>query len=116
VALGIFERLGARPAAEMARQRLGAVSLRERDKERYGGLTAREREVAALIAQGKSNRQIAATMTVGVKTVETYITRMLGKLDFQSRVQIATWTLEQGRVDIGYGSEYQLASDGAYKL
>jgi non-specific serine/threonine protein kinase len=64
------------------------------EKERFGGLTAREREVAAWIARGKSNREIAAAMTVGVKTVETYVTRILGKLGFTSRVQIATWAIE----------------------
>ena len=66
------------------------------EKEKLGGLTAREREVAALIAQGKSNREIANEMTVGVKTVETYVTRILNKLGFDSRVHIATWAIEKG--------------------
>ena len=66
------------------------------EKEKFGGLTAREREVAAWIAQGKSNREIAETMTVGVKTIETYVTRILNKLNFDSRVQIATWAVEKG--------------------
>ncbi len=70
----------------------GQVSL----KEKFGGLTEREREVAALIAQGKSNREIAQAMTVGVKTIETYVTRILSKLDFDSRVQVATWAVEKG--------------------
>jgi DNA-binding NarL/FixJ family response regulator len=49
-----------------------------------------------LIAQGKSNREISEAMTVGVKTVETYVTRILNKLGFDSRVQIATWAVEKG--------------------
>jgi non-specific serine/threonine protein kinase len=65
------------------------------EKEKFGGLTKREREVATLIAQGKSNREIAEAMTVGVKTVETYVTRILNKLGFDSRVQIATWAVEK---------------------
>jgi len=65
------------------------------EKEKFGGLTAREREVASLIAQGKSNREIAKAMTVGPKTVETYVTRILSKLGFESRVQIATWMLQK---------------------
>ncbi|MCI0553219.1 MAG: tetratricopeptide repeat protein [Anaerolineae bacterium] len=72
-----------------------AESIRA-EKEKFGGLTAREREVAILIAQGKSNREIAEAMTVGVKTVETYVTRILNKLGFDSRVQIATWAVENG--------------------
>jgi len=67
-------------------------------KEKYGGLTAREREVAALIAQGKSNREIAEALVVGARTVETYISRILNKLGYSSRVQIATWAVEKGLV------------------
>ena len=67
-------------------------------KDKFGGLTAREREVAALIVQGKSNREIAEAMVAGVKTVETYVTRILNKLGFDSRVQIATWAKDKGLV------------------
>lgn len=66
------------------------------EKEKFGGLTARERQVVMLISQGKSNREIAKAMTVGAKTVETYVTRILNKLGFNSRVQIATWMIEKG--------------------
>jgi two-component system, NarL family, response regulator LiaR len=52
--------------------------------------------VVVLIAQGKSNREIAQEMTVGIKTVETYVTRILKKLNLVSRVQIATWAIEKG--------------------
>lgn len=62
----------------------------------FGGLTKRERETAGLIAQGLSNREIAAAMTVGVKTIETYVSRILNKLGYASRVQIATWAVEKG--------------------
>jgi non-specific serine/threonine protein kinase len=65
-------------------------------QENFCGLTEREREAVALIAQGKSNREIAEAMVVSVKTVETYVTRILGKLGFDSRVQIATWAMEKG--------------------
>lgn len=65
------------------------------ERERLGGLTSREIKVASLIAQGKSNKEIAEAMTVGVKTVETYVTRILGKLGLGSRVQIATWAVEK---------------------
>ena len=64
------------------------------DKERLGGLTRREWEAAVLIAKGKSNREIAKAMTVTVKTVEAYVTRIRRKLGFDSRVQIATWVLD----------------------
>jgi predicted ATPase/DNA-binding CsgD family transcriptional regulator len=66
------------------------------DSTLYGGLSPRERETAVLIAEGKSNREIAEAMTIQTKTVETYVTRILNKLGFDSRVQIATWVLQIG--------------------
>jgi len=78
------------------REQESASELSRAEKEKFGGLTAREREAAMLIAQGKSNREIAESMTVGIKTVETYITRILNKLGFSSRVQVATWVMENG--------------------
>jgi predicted ATPase/DNA-binding CsgD family transcriptional regulator len=73
-----------------------AEAIEVSTKDKFGGLTAREREVAMLVAQGKSNRQIARVMTVGVRTIETYVTRIMNKLGFESRVQIATWAIENG--------------------
>ena len=65
-------------------------------KAAFGGLSARERETAALIAAGLSNREIADHMVVGLRTVETYVTRILTKLGLESRVQIATWARDVG--------------------
>ena len=83
-------------AVVYARLETKTLSPVQNVKEIFGGLTAREREAAALIAQGKSNREIAEEMTVRVKTVETYVTRILNKLGFDSRVQIAIWAIEKG--------------------
>jgi len=96
MALEIFQHLEARPALNFVQRKLQAMSAQQLEKEKFSGLTGREREVAALIAQGKSNREIAEAMTVGVKTVETYVTRILNKLNFESRVQIATWAVDKG--------------------
>jgi non-specific serine/threonine protein kinase len=63
-------------------------------RQAHGGLTRREREVAALIAQGKSNREIAAALFMGEGTVATHVSNILGKLDFNSRAQIAAWAVE----------------------
>jgi DNA-binding CsgD family transcriptional regulator len=66
----------------------------------FSGLTEREREVAALISQGKSNREIAEMLVVTVRTVEAHITRMLDKLGFKSRTEIATWAVTKGLVQM----------------
>jgi non-specific serine/threonine protein kinase len=73
-----------------------ARTPRQREKIKYGGLTAREREVAALIARGKSNREVAEALVVGIKAVEAHVGRILNKLGFTSRVQIAAWAVDKG--------------------
>ncbi len=59
------------------------------------GLTAREREVAALVADGLSNREIAEKLVLSAGTVEVHVKRILGKLGFKSRSQVAVWVTEQ---------------------
>ncbi|HEX6033014.1 MAG TPA: AAA family ATPase, partial [Anaerolineales bacterium] len=91
-ALEIFERLGARPIIEKLKGQMRAQGIRiprgprPATRENPSGLTTREMEVITLIAQGKSNREIAKEMVVGVRTIETYVTRILNKLGFDSRV------------------------------
>jgi non-specific serine/threonine protein kinase len=53
-------------------------------------LTTREREVAALVAHGVSNRQIAELLVISERTVETHVSRLLGKFDLTSRTQLAS--------------------------
>jgi non-specific serine/threonine protein kinase len=55
------------------------------------GLTRREREIAALIAGGLSNREIAERLVITEATTEVHVKHILGKLDFKSRTQVATW-------------------------
>jgi non-specific serine/threonine protein kinase len=52
-------------------------------------LTPREREVAALVAQGLTNRSIATRLVVSKRTVDAHVEHILGKLGFNSRVQVA---------------------------
>jgi DNA-binding NarL/FixJ family response regulator len=72
------------------------ATSRRAAKQHVTGLTAREREVAALVAQGRANREIAEALVVELKTVEAHITRILNKLGFDNRVQIATWAMNHG--------------------
>ena len=75
------------------------VSARRTISSQYDGLTEREREVAALIGQGKSNAEIAELLVVSKRTVETYASNVLSKLDLTSRSQIALWTRDKGLVN-----------------
>jgi len=65
-------------------------------RQEFGGLTRRERQVVVVVAQGLSNQEIAGELVVSVKTVEAHVTRILSKLGFSSRAQIAAWAVEKG--------------------
>ena len=54
-------------------------------------LTRREREVAELVAAGLTNRQIAARLVVSLRTAETHVDRIMGKLGCTSRARVAAW-------------------------
>ena len=57
-------------------------------------LSRRETDVARLVAQGMSNRAIAEALVVSPRTVDGHVERMLAKLGFSSRTQVAAWAAE----------------------
>jgi two-component system response regulator NreC len=59
-------------------------------------LSRREKEVLELVARGFTNREIAGKIGVGVKTVETYRSRLAEKLGLVSRADIVAYALEAG--------------------
>jgi ATP/maltotriose-dependent transcriptional regulator MalT len=60
------------------------------------GLTRREREVVGLLTLGLTNRQVGEALVLTEGTVENYVQRILGKLGFNKRAQIAVWAVEHG--------------------
>ncbi|MFB7589072.1 response regulator [Streptomyces sp. NPDC056169] len=59
------------------------------EDERLAVLSARERSVLDLIGEGLTNRQIAKRLYLSEKTVKNHISRLLGKLGVERRVQAA---------------------------
>ncbi|GGY01717.1 LuxR C-terminal-related transcriptional regulator [Streptomyces djakartensis] len=58
-------------------------------------LTPRETEVARLVAEGLANQQIADRLVIARRTAEGHVERILGKLGFSNRSQIAAWVTAQ---------------------
>jgi predicted ATPase/DNA-binding CsgD family transcriptional regulator len=54
-------------------------------------LTKRELEIATLIATGLTNRAIAENLFISPRTVDGHVERILAKLNFTARTQIASW-------------------------
>jgi non-specific serine/threonine protein kinase len=67
-------------------------------------LTAREREIADLVALGLTNREIAERLVISPGTVRIHVERILGKLGRTSRVQVATWVVEERSHEAGAAS------------
>lgn len=59
-------------------------------------LSDREIEVLRLTASGHSNKSMAAQLRIGVKTVETYKSRAMEKLGFQTRVELVRYAVNKG--------------------
>ena len=53
------------------------------------GLTQREAEILELLSGGLSNREIAARLVLSVRTVETHVANVYGKLGVANRAEAA---------------------------
>ena len=65
-------------------------------REQLDHLTEREREVAVAIGLGKSNAEISRELYMSVPTVKSHVSRVLEKLEFNNRVQIALLAHDAG--------------------
>ena len=71
---------GNRHISPRSAQSLANRVLSSPDAEREMLLSEREKQILFRIGQGESNAEIAAALAIGVRTVETYYTRMIDKL------------------------------------
>jgi pimeloyl-ACP methyl ester carboxylesterase/DNA-binding CsgD family transcriptional regulator len=83
-------------AAAAAKQPSPATADRRYVEAAGSRLTRRERDVAVMVAGGMSTRQIAGKLVLSERTVEGHIERLLNKLGFHSRAQIAAWAVASG--------------------
>jgi DNA-binding CsgD family transcriptional regulator len=94
-ALRLYAQLGASWDARRATARVrpfgvrpGVRGPRRRPSSGWAALTTMERQVAELVAAGRSNPDIAAQLLISRRTVESHVSRILGKLEVGSRWEI----------------------------
>jgi DNA-binding NarL/FixJ family response regulator len=63
-------------------------------------LSPRETEVLRLLAGGRTNKEMARQLAIGEKTIKTHVSRILSKLDVQSRTQAALYAGRIGLVPV----------------
>ena len=76
--------------AEILATRLGKPT----DSEPHELLSAREFEVLCLLAAGKTVGEIGEQLSLSVKTISTYRTRILEKLELKNNAEIMRYALE----------------------
>jgi DNA-binding CsgD family transcriptional regulator len=89
-ALEIFERLGARPWAELARAELRAAGATGRESDPASDdLTSQEVRIAHAVASGATNKEVAAELFLSPKTIEFHLSSIYRKLGIRSRTELA---------------------------
>ena len=59
-------------------------------------LTEREKLLLKLVAEGKRNKEIADALDVGVKSVETYRSRLMKKLNCSGTAELTRYAIREG--------------------
>jgi DNA-binding NarL/FixJ family response regulator len=59
-------------------------------------LSQREREIFQLLAEGKSNQEIAQLLSLSPKSVETYRSRLMHKLDIHDLATLIRFAIKHG--------------------
>jgi DNA-binding CsgD family transcriptional regulator/tetratricopeptide (TPR) repeat protein len=96
-ALAAFEAMGAARYVDRARRALRTLGVRPPAVRRRGvtePLSRRELEVAGLVAKGLTNAEIAEQLVLSVRTVETHLAHIYGRLGLSSRAALAVWVTE----------------------
>jgi len=107
-ALGILDELGAKPLATVVRGRLRELGVAHIPRGPVGetrvnpaGLTSRQVAVLRLLSKGYTNAQIAGQLVVSVRTVDSHVAAVLGKLGAANRHEAAARAAELGVLDAG---------------
>ena len=75
-------------------ERLATVAFSPADQLPHERLSDREFQVLCAIGQGKTVSSIASDLALSVKTVSTYRTRLLDKLDMKNTTDLIRYTLD----------------------
>jgi len=75
---------------------LDAYLAEGRSKSPLESLSARERQLLQLLTEGRSNAEAARLLSLSVKTVETYRSRLLQKLGLNDLPALVRFALEHG--------------------
>jgi len=74
-------------------------NTRNKGKAPHEALSDREYQIACMIASGKTITEIAAELSLSVKTISTYRSRLMEKMDMKSNAKITSYAIREGLVE-----------------
>ncbi len=81
-------------------EKLAIHVTQDQDRPPHESLSDREYQVMSLIANGKTVKEVAAELSLSVKTISTYRSRILEKMNLQNNSQIMRYAVQQSLVDV----------------
>ena len=83
----------------LAERLAAALDPAASDREPHEALSDREFQVLRLIGAGRTVSEIADSLSLSVKTVSTYRTRLLDKMGLRTTAELAAYAIRAGLVD-----------------
>ena len=90
---------GGRYVSSRLAEKMAIALQSDSDKPRHETLSDREYEVMCLIASGKSVSEIAAQLALSVKTISTYRSRVLEKMDLPNNAALTHYAIQNRLVE-----------------
>jgi DNA-binding NarL/FixJ family response regulator len=69
-------------------------------RDKGGTLSPRERQILVMVARGKSSAAIGEELHLSPKTVDTYRSRLMAKLDLPDVPALVRWAIREGLIDL----------------
>lgn len=74
-------------------ERLASL-LQQTERQPHETLSNREYQVMCLIASGKTSTEIAKELFLSIKTISTYRSRILEKMEMKNNIELARYALK----------------------
>lgn len=87
---------GGRYLSPSIAERLAGYLSNDDDRPPHERLSDREFQVLRLIATGKSTRDISTALSLSVKTISTYRTRIFEKMELKTPAELAAYVVRHG--------------------
>jgi NarL family two-component system response regulator LiaR len=90
----------ARKVTDYFARRVSRRPAEDHEETIFDRLTRREKQVLDLAGQGMTNREIAAELTISVRTVQSHLSSIFGKLGVGSRTEAVLLAVRKGQLSL----------------